>query len=116
MSEVERNAKSVAEATLIQQAAVTAVESALAKIPGFSKLNGIPHSPNVPQPQSSTEMNERISGLVTAFIAKHSVIPGGGFVQQMAALATLTKDTGHTEIQARLLGYCWQHICEYWRQ
>ena len=116
MSEVERNAKSIADATLIQQAAAMAVDNALAKIPGFSQLNGIPHSPSVPLTQTGTEVKVRINGLVSAFIAKHSLIHGGGFVQQMAALSTVSKDTGHTEIQARLLGYCWQHICEHWRQ
>jgi len=34
----------------------------------------------------------------------------------MCALSTVSKDIGHIEIQARLLGYCWQHICDYWGQ
>ena len=91
-----------------------AVESVLAKIPGYSKLNGIPHSPSVPQAPPSAGTTERINNLVTTYINKHSIIPGGGFQNQMAALTTLTKDTGHTEIQARLLGHCWQNICEHW--
>lgn len=84
--------------------------------PDIHNKNGIPHSPSTPPTQTGAEVRARIDGLVGAFIAKHSLIHGGGFVQQMAALSTVSKDTGHTEIQARLLGYCWQHICDHWGQ
>ena len=116
-AEMERDAKAASDATILQQAANMAVENALAaRMPGYPQQGGITHSPRTPPPQAGQEARIRIEGMVNAFIAKHSLIVGGGFTQQMCALSTVSKGIGHTEIQARLLGYCWQHICDYWGQ
>lgn len=107
-SEMERNAKALAEATVLQQAANLAVNNALAtRLAGYPQLHGQPPSSSTSNPPAvNSDIRARIEGMVNAFIAKHSIIPNVGFTLQMSALTTISKDTGHTEIQARLLGYC----------